>query len=108
MTSCQAIEDDLQECLSPLSSDAFQIFNVTSDQVIVAGMGAILSIQHQAIHEYMRTQYDFSKLEYRYVFNFVVSIDRIAAKMRERHKPPEKTGGNHGGNKTIMGGREIS
>ena len=91
MSKCDVIEDSMQDVLSAITQQAFQVFNATSNQMIVAGMGAILGVSHQAIHEYMRTQYDFTKLEYRIVFNRVLSIDRIAGQMREKHKPPEKT-----------------
>ena len=91
MSKCDVIEDSMQDVLSAITQQAFQVFNATSNQMIVAGMGAVLGISHQAIHEYMRTQYDFTKLEYRVVFNRVLSIDRIAGQMREKHKPPEKT-----------------
>lgn len=72
---------------------------MTSNQVIVAGMGTIIGIQHQAIHEYMKMQYDFTRLQYRTVFNRVISFDKITATLREKYKDTNTSGEGGGQNK---------
>ena len=96
MLKCEAIEDDLEENLSWISRDAMAVYNACSNQVIVAGLGTVLGINHQAIHAYMKMQFGFTPLEYRTVFNRVISIDRIAGIMRERYKEANTSGNGNG------------
>ena len=87
ITNCNQIEEDMFEGTSDLSLTAFNVFCATNNQVIVAGMGDVLGINHQAIHMYMQSQMTLTRLEYKTVFEHVIDIDRVSGKLRQKFKP---------------------
>jgi hypothetical protein len=85
--NCETLLDDL----SILSEKAIRVYTATANQLLVAGMGAVLGINHLAIHEYMR-MCGWEGLEYRIIFEKVVEMDGIARSFRDKYESKTSAG----------------
>jgi len=66
-----------------------KLYQQVSSQLVVAGMGTVLGINHLAVHEYLK-MLQFKGLEYRFLFNKINQLSNLARTTAEKHKPPDK------------------
>lgn len=64
--------------IHPFYAEALRIYSAISDQVIVAGFGDVIGLQHEAVHKYMeRSGYlGGGELRYQKLFEKVLDIHR--------------------------------
>ena len=74
--------------LLPENEEAAQIYFLVSDQLIIAGMsGAIIGINHLAIHKAMEL---YNIEDKRRCFEKVIKVFREVQQYREEHRQPDK------------------
>lgn len=74
LMNCITHCDDLVSGYSPYNQQALDAFLILSDQVIVAGMGSILGLNHLSIHAYFQMM-EYSGAQYRMLFHRVLQLD---------------------------------
>ena len=72
--SCIEDCEKLITSISQWDRKALELYDFLSNQVLVAGMGEIIGINHLAVHEYLRLL-EYTPFEHRMVFQRILQIE---------------------------------